>query len=165
MPNMRLWYCHLCRDGPNNIELIPACLNCQHRPCPQCQYETRKDPLYLPAVLRSPTGLKRSREAFEIPSLDAPTTSARATSLSASGQPGERTHTRDVFKTSTTIQDRVKNLSGFGGPGVEIPTPDTANARLEVHGQTVVYTSTSDDDPMRVGFQSADLLKNFANKL
>ena len=130
-----------------------------------CYYDIRKDSSDRSAVPRSSTGLKRSRDALKPPSGNASSVSALVAFPSASGQSGDRTNTRDVFKTFTTIQDRVGNPSGSSGPSVEISTSDTTNGRVAVHGQTALYTLTSDGDPMRVGFQQANPLNTFANKL
>ena len=35
-----VWFCHKCNDGPLDVDVIPACPNCQHRRCKYCKVKT-----------------------------------------------------------------------------------------------------------------------------
>lgn len=33
----KMWMCHVCQDGPLRCSTIPACLQCSHIMCSECE--------------------------------------------------------------------------------------------------------------------------------
>lgn len=40
----RYWYCCLCGDGPNNVDVVTKCIRCEHIRCMNCRAYQVSDP-------------------------------------------------------------------------------------------------------------------------